>query len=339
MLVPERLGAEMRRREFIGLLGGVTVAWPLAVRAQQSERVRRIGVLLAYSEADPEAHARIATFEQGLRELNWINGHNVRIDYRFGAGSVEHMRTNSAELVALKPDVLLAHSSSSLMPLRRETHTIPIVVAVVGDLVRAGFAESLARPGGNITGFSAFEPMMSGKWLELLKEIAPGLRLVMIIVNSQNASQPGYVRTIEATARSANVRVSMPDLNSEADIGPAIDEFAREANGGVIVLPGAFTGAHRRSIIASTARHRLPAIYPFRYYCVDGGLISYGIDQGAIFHRAASYVDRIFKGEKPGDLPIQMPTKFELVLNLKTARTLGLDVPPTLLALADEVIE
>jgi putative ABC transport system substrate-binding protein len=331
----------MRRRQLIRLLAGAAAAAvlpPLAARAQRAERMRRIGVLMAYADDDREGQSRIKAFQQGLQDLGWTNGGNVEITYRFAASDDQRFRTYSSDLVSQNPDVLVANSAAALAPLRRLTSTIPIVAAIVGDLVDSGYVQSLARPGGNVTGFTAFEFAVGGKWLELLREIAPGTRR-FLVVETPKPQRASYLPSIEAAARPINVDIAKSALRDAADIGPAIEQFAREANGALIVLPSPFTNANRRSVIDAAALHRLPAIYPFRLFAEAGGLMTYGSDGSDIFRRAASYVDRILKGESPANLPVQAPTKFEVVVNLKTAKALGLGIPPALLATADDVIE
>jgi putative tryptophan/tyrosine transport system substrate-binding protein len=327
----------MRRREFITLLGG-TLAWPLAARAQQAA-VRRIGVLMNLAESDAEGQARIAAFREGLGKLGWTEGRELQIDYRWFAGDPDRARAYAAELVKLKPDVIFAAASSSLAPLQRETRSVPIVFAQVADPVAAGFVASMARPGGNITGFAQFEHAIGAKWLELLKQIAPQVTRVAIIYDLANPEAKEYLPVIEAAARSFGVQVSISAVRDAAEIERAIEEFTREPNGGLIPLPTPLMAVHRGLIISLASRHRLPNVYGFRYYPIEGGLASYGVDNIAVFRRAASYVDRILKGEKPSDLPVQQATKFELVINLKTAKALGLDPPISLLARTDEVIE
>ena len=328
----------MRRRDFIALIGGAAAAWPLAAAAQQPARMRRVGVLMSFSDDDREGQLLRSAFEQGLQALGWTNGRDVEIAYRYGAGADERFRAYSSELVSQNPDVLVANSAAALAPLRGLTSTIPIVAAIVGDLVDSGYVQSLARPGGNVTGFTAFEFAVGGKWLGFLREIAPGTRRVLV-VETPNPQRGSYLPSIEAAARPISVDVTKSALRDAADIGPAIEQFAREANGGMIVLPNPFASANRRLIIDAAALHRLPAIYPFRRFAEEGGLMAYGSDRSDIFRRAASYVDRILKGESPANLPVQAPTKFELVINLKTAKALGLTVPQPLLVAADEVIE
>jgi putative ABC transport system substrate-binding protein len=330
----------VKRRQVIMLLGGAAVAWPLAARAQQRERVRRVGVLMAYAEGDPEAQARVVAFRQGLRELGWTEGHNLQMDYRYGTGEPDRARIFVTELLSLAPDVIVAHGTPALTALHRATRTIPVVFVSVIDPVGAGYVESLALPGGNITGFSTFEPEIGGKWLELLKEIAPGLRRVAGILDPGFRGFAGVWRAIENMAPGFGLEVkSLPFHAPADDLESAVARFAQEPGGGLIVLPTALNAVQRNRIFSSAARGRLPAMYAFRFYATDGGLMSYGIDTVDLFRRSASYVGRILKGEKPADLPVQAPTKFEMVINLKTARALGIEVPPMLLARADEVIE
>jgi ABC-type uncharacterized transport system substrate-binding protein len=329
----------MRRRAFITLLGGAAV-WPLAARAQQAERVRRIGVLTSGAAADdPDGRTRSAAFLQGLQQLGWTDGRNIRIDYRWGAGDADNMRKYAAELVALAPDVILASGTATVAPLLLETRTVPIVFVQVTDPVGAGFVDSLARPGGNVTGFVLFEYGISGKWLELLKEIAPLVTRAAIIRDPALSAGTGQFGAIQAMAPSAGMEVSPVNVRDAREIERAIAAFARSSQGGLILTASALSVVHRDLIIALAARHKLPAVYYRRLFATAGGLISYGPDVADQNRRAATYVDRILKGEKPADLPVQAPTKYELVINLKTARALGLDIPPTLLARADEVIE
>ena len=329
----------MRRREFITLLGGAAAAWPLAARAQQPERMRRIGVLLPATADDPEFQARIGAFLQGLALLGWTIGRNVRIDTRWATANAADIRRHAAELVALAPDVILAHGASTVGTLLQATRTVPIVFPVVADPVGAGFVDSLARPGGNVTGFMTSEYSMSGKWLELLKQIAPGVTRVAVLRNATQGSGTSEFAAIQAVAPSLRVEVSPINMRDASEIERAVAAFAQPSNGGLIVTAGASATLHRALIITLAARHKLPAVYYERFFVAAGGLISYGPDYVDQYRRAASYVDRILKGEKPADLPVQAPTKYELVINLKTAKALGLDVPPTLLARADEVIE
>jgi ABC-type uncharacterized transport system substrate-binding protein len=328
----------MRRREFIALLGGAA-AWPLAARAQQPERMRRIGVLMAMTADDPEAAPRVAAFAQGLQQSGWTIGQNVRVDYRWGGGNADNMRKYAAELVALAPNVILAHSSAAVAPLLQATRTIPIVFTTVADPVGAGYVDSLARPGGNSTGFLVWEYSIAGKWLGLLKEIAPRVTRVVVLRESRIAAGPGQFAVIQAAAPSLGVEVRPVDTRDAGEIERAITAFAQGANGGLIATGSPQALFHRGLIVALAARQRLPAVYFGRYFVTDGGLISYGPDLTEQFRHAAGYVDRILRGEKPADLPVQAPTKYELVINLKTAKALGLTVPDTVLARADEVIE
>jgi len=328
------------RRELLAALGGAAATWPLAARAQQAERVRRIGVLAAYAENDPEAQARVVAFRQALQGLGWTEGRNIAMEYRWGAGDAGRARTFVAELVSLKPDVILAHGTPALTALYEATRTIPVVFVSVIDPVGAGTVQSLARPGANITGFSTFEPEIGGKWLELLKEIAPGLKRVAGVSDPAFRGFAGVWRAIEAMAPRFGVQVTSVSFHAPTDdLESAVAAFAREEGGGLIVVPTALNALHRHRIFSVAAQNRLPAIYAFRFYATDGGLMSYGIDTVDLFRRGASYIDRILKGENPGELPVQAPTKFELVINLKTAKSLGLDVPVQLQQLADEVIE
>jgi putative tryptophan/tyrosine transport system substrate-binding protein len=328
----------MKRREFITLLGGAA-AWPLAVQAQQREKMRRVGVLMNRTADDPQSPVRLAAFLQGLQEAGWTDGRNVRIEYLWGANDVERSRNYAAELVALAPDVILASGSAAVAALQQATRTLPIVFVTVVDPVGSGFVDSLARPGGNITGFPLFEYGISGKWLELLKEIAPPVTRVAVLRDPALASGGGQLGAIQSVAPSFGVEWSPVNMRDAGEIERGVTAFARSPNGGLIVTGSTLATLHRDLIVALAARHRLPAIYPQRYYLTGGGLISYGADTTDPYRRAAGYVDRILKGEKPADLPVQAPTKYELVINLKTARALGLEVPPTLLARADEVIE
>jgi putative ABC transport system substrate-binding protein len=329
----------MRRREFITLVGGVAAGWPLAARAQQSERVRRIGVLMNLTADDPEGKDRIAAFRQGLQELGWTDGRNVRIDTRWTEADAERMRRYAVELVALAPDVILAATTPGVTAVQHATRTVPVVFVTLIDPVSAGFVSNLARPGGNTTGFALFEYGTSVKWLELLKEIAPGVTRVAVVRDPALVSGTGQLAAIQALAPSFSVELSPVDARDPTEMERAIAAFARSANGGLIVTASPASVTHRKPIIALAARHRLPAVYAFRYMATDGGLISYGPDSIDPYRRAATYVDRILKGEKPAELPVQAPTKYELVINLKTAKALGIDIPATVLARADEVIE
>jgi putative ABC transport system substrate-binding protein len=332
------MASHIGRRKFLATLGGAA-AWPLAAGAQQSGRMRRIGVLIPYAADDPEGQARIAAFLQGLQQLGWTEGRNVRIDFRWGAANAERIRRDAAELVALAPDVILASGTSTVGPLLQATRTVPIVFPVIGDPVGAGFVDSLARPGGNATGFMSREYSLSGKWLELLKEIAPSVTRVAVLRDAALSVGPVQFGVIQAVAPSFRVEVNPINLRDAGEIERAIAAFAGSPNGGLILTGGATSLLHSDLIITLAARHKLPAVYPYRHIVTGGGLIFYGANFYDQYRRAAGYVDRILKGEKPADLPVQAPTKYELVINLKTAKTLGLEVPPTLLARADEVIE
>ena len=329
----------MKRREFITLLGGAAVAWPLSAPAQQTRTVPVVGVLMSLAESDEESQDRIATFRQTLQELGWIEGRNVQFEVRFSAGDPKQARDNAAELLSLTPDVMLAHSSLALGALRQAARTVPIVFAQVPDPVGGGFVASLPRPGGNITGFTSFEYQMSSKWLELLKEIAPTIVRAAVLTHSAFPAGPAQLRVLQSVSSSWGVQLHPVDVQDAAEIERGLLEIVHQSNVGMIVTTSAFATVHRQLIVALAARHRLPAVYPYRYYVMSGGLVSYGIDTVDLYRRAAGYVDRILKGAKPADLPVQQPTKFELVINLKTAKALGLDIPPTLLARADEVIE
>jgi putative ABC transport system substrate-binding protein len=329
----------MKRREFITLVGGTVLAWPLAAHAQQAERMRRIGVLMIYTQTDREGQARIAVFLDTFQKLGWSDGRNVRIEYRWSAGDSDREKAFAAELVRSAPDVIVVQSNPPLAELRRLTRAIPIVFAQVSDPVGSGFVAGLARPGGNITGFQNFEPTMGGKWLGVLKEAVPNLSRAAVLFGSDSAVNIAFLRAAETVASSLGVRVTAVDVHAGVEIERAIATFAGEPDGGLVVLPHHNTTANRASIIILAARHRLPAIYPFRYFAVEGGLMSYGIDQIDQWRGAATYVDRILRGEKPDDLPVQAPAKFELVINLKTAKAIGLHVPPAFSLRADEVIE
>jgi putative ABC transport system substrate-binding protein len=327
------------RRELLVALGGAAATWSLMARAQQGERVRRIGVLMNRAANDPDGQARFVAFQQSLQQLGWTDGGNVRIDTRWGEDDVDRERRYAAELVALAPDVILASGTLSTAALRRVTRTLPIVFAGVVDPVGMGFVDGLARPGSNVTGFMIFEYNFSGKWLELLKQIAPSVTRAAVLRDPDVPSGTVYFGAIQAVAQSQRVEVSPISVHDIGNIEPAVTAFARSGNGGLILTPNASVSVHRDLIIKLAARHKLPAIYPYRGMVTDGGLMSYGPDLIDEFRRVAGYVDRILKGEKPADLPVQAPTKYELVINLKTAKALGIDVPPALLARADEVIE
>jgi len=329
----------MKRRKFITLLGGAAAAWPLAAHAQQRERVRRIGVLLPATPDDAEFQSWVGAFLQGLAQSGWITGRNIRIETRWTKFNPDETRKYAAELLALAPDVILATGNSTVRPLLRLTRTVPIVFPLAVDPVASGLVESLARPGGNVTGFMSFEVGISAKWLELLKEIAPGVKRAAVLRTLATAAGPGQFGAIQAVAPSLGVELRPIDTDEAGQIEHAVVAFASEPNGGLIAATGGGVLQHRELIVALAARHRLPAIYAYRSHVMSGGLMSYGLDNLDQYRRAAGYVDRILRGEKPADLPVQAPTKYELVINLKTARALGLEVPPTLLARADEVIE
>ena len=327
------------RRKLLAALGGAAAAWPLAGRAQQRERMRRIGVLTTLTSDDPEFQARNAAFLQALQEWGWTVGRNARIDYRFSGGDPERTRKSAEELVAVTPDLILAIGSPAVAPLQQLTRSVPIVFTNVVDPVGAGFVDNLARPGGNITGFMQYEYSLAGKWLELLKEIVPRLQRAAILRDSATIAGGGQFGAIQSVASSLGVEVRPISVRDAAEIERGIAGFARDANCGLIVPGSGLAVIHSDLIVALAARHRLPAIYWTRLHVAAGGLISYGSETVDQYRGAAGYVDRILKGEKPADLPVQAPTKYELVINLKTAKALGLDVPPTLLARADEVIE
>ena len=328
----------VKRREFITLLGGAAAAWPLAARAQQPERMRRIGVLITFPANDLEGRTRLTAFSQALQQLGWTDGRNVRIDTRWGTLNAD-VHKLAAELVEFAPDVILTSSSVATAAMLQATRTIPIVFTIVADPVGAGYVDNLARPGGNATGFTIYEYSMSGKWLELLKAIAPGLTRAMVLRDPAVASGPGQFAAIQAVAPSLGVELRPVDVRDAGEVERAITAFGQNANSGLIVTGSTGAAVHRELIFALAARQRLPAIYNSRFWTAAGGLMSYGPDFLDQFRRAAGYVDRILKGEKPADLPVQAPTKYELVINLKTAKALGLEMPPSLLARADEVIE
>jgi putative ABC transport system substrate-binding protein len=329
----------MRRREFITLLGGAVVAWPLAARAQQPERMRRIGIILPTAADDAQFQAWVGAFLQALALLGWTIGRNVRIDTRWATANAAEVRRHAAELAALAPDVILAHGASIVGPLLQATRTVPIVFPVAVDPVGAGLVDSLARPGGNATGFLAFEYSLSGKWLELLKQIAPGVTRVAVLRDPAITAGIGQFGAIQTVAPSLGVEVNPVNVRDATEIERAVAVFARSPNGGLILTASGLATLHRDLIVTLAARHKLPAVYFERSYVAAGGLISYGADWIDQYRRAAGYVDRILKGEKPADLPVQAPTKYELAINLKTAKALGLDVPQSVLARADEVIE
>jgi putative tryptophan/tyrosine transport system substrate-binding protein len=329
----------MKRRELIMLLGGAAAAWPRTAWPEQAQRMRRIGVFMNYAEDTPQSQARLASFSEELQKLGWTSSRNLQVEYRWGVADADRNRRNAAELVALAPDVLLASATAVTTALVQTTRTIPIVFVNVVDPVGAGFVQSMARPGGNATGFIPFEYGMGGKWLERLKQVAPGVRRVAVLQNPIVVSRSGQLGAIEALAPSLGVELSPFTVRDPGEIERAITRFAQAPNGGLIVVGAPSLETHHDVIVALAAQHRLPAVYPYRSYVTAGGLICYGTDLVAQFRRAAGYVDRILKGEKPADLPVQAPTKYETMINLKTAKALGLTVPKTLLASADEVIE
>jgi putative ABC transport system substrate-binding protein len=329
----------MRRRAFMSLVVGAAVAWPLAARAQQGERMRRIGVLLPAAADDAQFQARVGAFHQGLALLGWTIGRNVRIDTRWATTNTADIRRHAAELAALAPDVILAHGAATVGPLLEATRTVPIVFPVAADPVGAGFVDSLARPGGNATGFLVFEYSLSGKWLELLKEIAPGVTRAAVLRDPSTPTGIGQFGVIQAVAPSLRMEVNPVNVRDAGEIERAVAAFARSSNGGLIVPASGSAQRHRDLIITLAARHKLPAVYWEGLFVAAGGLISYGPNEVEQYRQAAGYVDRILKGEKPADLPVQTPTKYETVINLKTAKAIGLTVPPSVLARADEVIE
>jgi putative ABC transport system substrate-binding protein len=334
----------LRRREFITLLGGAatigSTAFPLAARAQQPDRVRRIAVLMSIAENDPESHARVAAFRQGLQQLGWTEGRNVGIEFRWAGADSNLLAADAAELIGLTPDVIVVLAPQGLAAMQRGTRSVPIVFVQVADPVGGGFVASLAQPGGNTTGLTSFEDTISAKWLELLKEVAPRITRAAIIRNPARPSASEFLMgAIEAAAPSLGIQLATVGVRDLAEIDRAFDALARESIGGLIVMPDPVTVVHRERIVALAAEHRLPAVYPYRYFATAGGLISYGPNSIDMWRRAAFYVDRILKGAKPADLPVQNPTKFELVINLKAAKTLGLEVPLSLLMRIDEVIE
>jgi putative ABC transport system substrate-binding protein len=329
----------MKRREFITFLGGAAAAWPLAARAQLSKQARQIGMLIASEENEPLVRSRVASFRQGLNDLGWIEGGNLQIVYRWTGNDPERTQRCVSELVALAPEVILSHSPPATTALSKSTQSILIVFVQITDPVGAGLVTNLAHPGANITGFTTFEFSMGSKWLDLLKGIAPNLVRVAVMQYAKSPTWSGQLQAIEAAAPSLGTQVMPAGVENAADIERSIAEIGREANGGLIVMPDSITLIHRKLIVSLAEQYRLPSIYPFRYFPDDGGLLSYGIDLADVWRRAATYIDRILKGSAAGDLPVQQPTKFELVINLKTAKALGLEIPPTLLARADAVIE
>src|SRR5450759_1086963 len=338
MLSPE-FGGHMQRREFITLLGGAAVALPFAAHAQQSDKMRRIGVLVGQAENDTDAKARLTGFRQGLERLGWSEGRNVSVDYRFAAGRAEHVEVLAKELVALQPDIIIAQGTSVTAALQRESNKIPIVFVTVSDPIGSGFVASLPRPGGNITGLLMYEAGIVGKWMAMLKEIAPRLARAALVANPKVTVYDYFLRAAEAAAPSLAIEIVPSPIESVADIERVIDSIARVPNSGLLLPPDTTTITHRDLIIALAARHRLPAVYSLSLFVTAGGLMSYGTDVVEIFRLAATYADRILRGAKPADLPVQAPTKYETIVNLKTAKALGLDVPPSLIVRADEVIE
>ncbi len=328
----------MRRREFIALLSGAAIAWPSLGLTQHAEQIRRVAVLMGLTQDDPEAEPRIAAFKRELQILGWSD-RNLRVDFRWSAGDAERARTYATEVVKLAPDAILAHGGETLSVMQQQTSLIPIVFVQVSDPIRAGFVRSLARPEGNITGFTSFEPEMSGKWLEILKEVAPRIGRVLVLQDPTNPAWPGQLRAIDGLASSFAVEIIPTEVRGDRDIRHAIEGLAHEGHDGVLVLPNLISGINRDLIVSLCARYRLPAIYPYGYFTSRGGLVSYGIDIVDLYRRAAGYVDRILRGTKASELPVQAPTKFQLTINLKTAKVLNLTVPETLIARADEVIE
>jgi putative ABC transport system substrate-binding protein len=331
----------VKRREFMALVGGAAVAWPLAARAQQPGQIRRVGMLVGYSENDPETQARLAAFRQTFEQLGWKEGRNIRIDYRFAPASPDQAQLLAKELVALRPDVLLGNSTPATAALLHETHTIPIVFVGVSDPVGSHFVASIPQPGGSATGFTNFEPSLIGKWLEILKEVAPNVTRAAVMFNPKTAPDEGafFLDPFEPIARSLAVEPIVARVTDANEIESTVGVLARKSGASLIIMPDAFNTVHRQLIILLAARYSVPAIYPYRYQAVEGGLLSYGVDTVDLMRRAAPYVDRILKGEKPADLPVQAPVKFELVVNLRAARVIGLTVPPAVIARADEVIE
>jgi len=329
----------MRRRNFIKVVAGSAIAWPLITRAQQSERVRRIGIVMGFTESDPAAQAQVNGFRQQLRKLGWIEGVNIHIDYRYPADDPIRIRAVAAELLGLAPDLIVSSTNMVTSILKSEVRAVPLLFLQVSDPIGSGFVTNLVRPTGNVTGFDNFEPSMDGKWLETLKEIAPNIERVGFILNPETSPNVGFLHTAEAAAPLLKVKVSALGVHNRDEIEHSVTSFADEAMGGLIVAPHAVTVTNAELIVALAVRHRLPSIYSFAFYAKAGGLISYGFDPVEQFRQGAGYVDKILRGAQAGDLPVQHPTKFELVINLKTAKTLGLTVPPSMQQLADEVIE
>jgi putative ABC transport system substrate-binding protein len=332
----------MQRREFITLLGGTAAAWPLAAQAQQDERMRRIGVLMGIAPGDVQAEAGLVAFKTALQEHGWAEGRNVRFDIRWGAANIDRMQAYAKELVGLRPDVILGQTTQAVAALQRETKSIPVVFVVVSDPVGSGFVASLPRPGGNITGFVNIESSLGGKWIEVLKDIVPRVTRASLMFNPETATYSAYyLRPFEAAARSQGIEPMAAPVRNDADIERVIASLGDSPTTGLVSMPDAFTATRRNLdlIVSLAARHRVPTIYPYRFMVVAGGLISYGIDTVDLYRRAPAYIDRILKGTKPADLPVQLPTRFELAVNLKTAKALGIEMPATLLGRADEVIE
>src|SRR5450631_651030 len=331
----------MRRREFITLLGGAVVGLPLVARAQQANGVPRIGVLIPFAESDIDAQAQVHAFQEAFQKLGWQEGRNIRIDYRWTGGDVDRIRTSAKEIVELHPDVILGRSTTVIAALLKESRTVPIVFVVVSDPVGEGFVATMAKPGGNVTGFTNVESSLGGKWLALLKEIVPGISHISVMLNPKTAPGGGsyYLRMVESAAAAIGIKLIVSPIQDAAEIEQVINDVSRDANGGLVVMPDVTTVAHRKLIASLAAEHRVPAVYGFRSFVKDGGLVSYGVDLIDLYRRGATYVDRILRGAKPSDLPVQAPTGFELIINLQTAKALGLTVPPSMLATADEVIE
>ena len=329
----------MRRRDFFKVIAGSAVGWPHAARAQRPDAMRKIGMIMGFPESDPQARPRVNAFLAALQELGWNDGGNIKMEYRWAAGEADRIRAAAADLVAQAPDIIVANGSEVTSALKSYTRAIPIIFVQVSDPVGLGVVESLARPGGNVTGLTHFEYSLSEKWLQLLKEIAPSVSWVVVLLNSSNPAANGHYRAIEAVARPLGVQTKLADVKDAAEIEDAISSLTSEPNGGLIILPDNVTLIHRERIVAAAARHRLPAMYPYRYFVAVGGLVCYGVDVTDLFKRAATYVDRVFKGTKPADLPVQGPIKFDWVINLKTAKALGLTIAPTVLARADEIID
>jgi putative ABC transport system substrate-binding protein len=332
------LAIDIGRRKFASVLVGATVAWPLDAHAQQTERIRRIGVVMGYAESDPNGQLQVAAFRQQLQKLGWVEGRNIRIDWRYAADDPGQIRSMAEELLGLSPDVMVANSNLVTTVLQSVVHTIPLVFVSVSDPIGSGFVTDLARPTGNITGFANYQPTMGSKWLELLRQIAPRVENVGVLLHPEPPNI-GYLKSAEAAAPSFNIKLTGLPVNNGAEIESALTTLAAEPNAGLIVAPNAVAFANGDLIVTLAARLRVPAIYPFAFYAKAGGLISYGFDAGDQFRQGAEYVDKLLRGAKPTDLPVQHPTKFDLVLNIKTAKMLGLEVPPSLLALTDDVVE